>query len=61
MSVLPGVGFAYSLGGAVMAQSKKYEPTTWDNIKFPALIVGSATLFLGGVGYLLFWFAGLIA
>lgn len=60
MSVCPGVGFAYSPGDAVMDQSKKYELTAWDRIKYPTMAVGGLIGLLFCVGYLLVFVAGLL-
>ena len=60
LSVPPGVGFAYSPGDAVMAQSKKYELTAWDRIKYPTMAVGGLAVLAIGVGLIFFGLADLL-
>lgn len=43
-----------------MAQSKKYELTTWDRIKYPTMAVGGLAVLAIGVGLIFFGLADLL-
>ena len=60
LSVSPGVGFAYSPGDAVIAQTKKHELTAWDRIKYPTMAVGGWMGLLFSLGLIFFGLADLL-